>query len=125
VSIVLNWDFAFFNPSYVSAFIVDDSLLTSKIPVTAYNETTTGTSNTNTVATLAGGFIIAGAFVGGASAGPTVTSSTAGLSTDAFVNGQAYMSAHANGVAANGASSVTMGWSTSSGNAGLALAAYR
>lgn len=125
VTITFGWNFTSFVNPRLCIYNVNNTLLLSATPTTTQNITVAGTTNTNTVATTASGFILAGGWVGGATAGPTITASTDGLATDDFINGQAYVCGSANNTATNAASSVTISWTTASINAALALAAFR
>jgi fibronectin-binding autotransporter adhesin len=106
----------------LEVYNVDDSLLTSHVPVLGSSSGST-TTDTATVATLGGGFVILNWVAAAGGTGPSVTASTNAMTSEGAHT--LLLSAHANNVTPSASWSATVGWTTNSTTDQLLLAAYR
>jgi hypothetical protein len=129
-TIVVNFNATLFGSPHFMVFNADNSLMSAvdnigNNPKLGQQENGSGTGlNTATVntTTKAGGFILAGAWVGGG-AGPSITSSTETYTID--YSSSANMVCHANAITSNAANSLSTQGPPAGGTSFLAMAAFK
>jgi hypothetical protein len=129
-TIVLNFNATVFGGPHFMVYNADNALMSAvdnvgNNPKVGQSENGSGTGlNTTTVntTTKAGGFILAGAWVGGG-AGPSITASTETYVTD--YSSSANMTCHANNITSNAANSLSTQGPPAGGVSFLAMAAFK